>query len=59
MLRHAVLVPSETLFCCCPDFIYQIKLKAYGLVVLAFVVVMYPVACKSDLSWDDRFIFVR
>ena len=28
MFRHAVLVPCEPLFCCRPDFIYQIELKA-------------------------------
>ena len=58
MLRHAVLVPYEPLFCCRPDFIYQIKLKAYGLVVPSFVVVIYPVACESNLGWDDHFISV-
>ena len=59
MLRHAVLVPCKPLFCCRLNFIYQIKLKAYGLVVPAFIVVMYLVTYKSDLGWDDRFIFVR
>ena len=58
MPRHVVLVPCEPLFCCRSDFIYQIKLKAYGLVVPSFVVVFYPVACESDLDWDDRFISV-
>ena len=50
MLRHAVLVPCDPLFCCRLDFIYQIELKAYGLVIAAFVVVVYLVACKSDLG---------
>ena len=58
MLRYAVLVPCEPLFCCRPDFIYQIELKAYGLVVPSFIVVIYPVACESDLGWDDSFISV-
>ena len=58
MLRHAVLVPCEPLFCCRLDFIYQIELKAYGLVVPSFVVVIYLVACEFDLDWDDRFISV-
>ena len=31
MLRYVVLVPCEPLFCCRPDFIYQIELKAYAL----------------------------
>ena len=51
MLRHVILVPCEPLFCCRPDFIYQIELKAYGLVIPAFVMVVYPIACKSDFSW--------
>ena len=59
MLRHAVLVQCEPLFYCRPDFIYQIELKAYDLVVLSFVMVIYPVACKSDLGWDDYLILVR
>ena len=59
MLCHAVLVPCEPLFCYCPDFIYQIELKAYGLVVPAFIVVVYPIACKSDLGWDDCLISIR
>ena len=50
MLRYAVLVLCEPLFCCRPDFIYQIELKAYGLVVPSFVVVIYPVACESNLG---------
>ena len=58
MLRHAVLVPCEPLFCYRLDFIYQIELKAYGLVVPSFVVVIYPVACEFDLGWDERFIAV-
>ena len=58
MLCHAVLVPCEPLFCCRPDFIYQIELKAYGLVIPSFVVVIYPVACEFDLGWDDRLISV-
>ena len=59
MLRHAVLVPCKPLFCCRPDFFYQIELKAYGLIIPAFIVVMYLVACKSDLGWDDYFTFVH
>ena len=58
MLCHAVLVPCEPLFCYRPDFIYQIELKAYGLVIPCFIVVIYPVACEFDLNWDDCFIFV-
>ena len=58
MFRHAVLVLCEPLFCYRPYFIYQIELKAYGLVVPSFVVVIYPVACESDLGWDDHFISV-
>ena len=50
MFRHAILVLCEPLFCYRPDFIYQIKLKAYGLIVPCFVVVIYPIACESDLS---------
>ena len=50
MLCHAVLVLCEPLFYCRPDFIYQIKLKAYGLVVPSFVVVIYPIACESNLG---------
>ena len=59
MLHHVVLVLCEPLFCYRPNFIYQIEMKAYGLVILAFVVVMYPVACKSDLGWDDCLTSVR
>ena len=59
MLCHAVLVPCKPLFCCRPDFIYQIELKAYGLVVPAFIMVVYPIACKSDLGWDDCLISIR
>ena len=59
MLCHVVLVLCEPLFCCRLDFIYQIELKAYGLVIPTFVVVMYPVACKSNLGWDDCLISVR
>ena len=58
MLRHVVLVPCEPLFCYCPNFINQIELKAYGLVIPCFVVVIYPVACESDFGWDDRFISI-
>ena len=58
MLRHAVLVSCEPLFCYRLDFIYQIMLKAYGLVIPCFVVVIYPVACESDLGWDNRFISI-
>ena len=50
MLHHVVLVLCEPLFYCRPDFIYQIELKAYGLVVPSFVVVIYPVACESNLG---------
>ena len=50
MFCHAVLVPCEPLFFYRPNFIYQIKLKAYGFIVHAFIVVTYPVACKSDLG---------
>ena len=53
MLRYAVLVPCEPLFYCLPDFTYQIELKEYGLIIPAFIVVVYPIACKSDLGWDD------
>ena len=59
MLRHAILVSCEPLFYCRPDFIYQIELKAYGLVIPAFIVVVYPIACKSDLGWDDCLTSVR
>ena len=58
MFRHAVLVSCEPLFYYRPDFIYQIELKAYGLVVPSFVVVIYPLACEFDLGWDDLFISV-
>ena len=58
MLRYAVLVLCKPLFCYCPNFIYQIELKAYGLVIPCFVVVIYPVACESDFGWDDRFISI-
>ena len=59
VLHHAVLIPYEPLFCCRPDFVYQIELKKYSLFVLAFVMVVYPVTCKSDLDWDDCLISVR
>ena len=59
MLRHAILVSCEPLFYCRPDFIYQIELKAYGFIIPAFIVVVYPIACKSDLDWDDCLTFVR
>ena len=50
MLRYAVLVLCEPLFCYCPNFIYQIELKAYGLVIPCFVVVIYPVAYEFDFG---------
>ena len=59
VLHHAVLVPYEPLFCCLPDFVYQIELQTYGLVVPAFIMVVYPVAYKSDLDQDDCLISVR
>ena len=58
VLRHAILVPYKPLFCYRPDFVYQIKLKAYGFIVLAFVMIVYPVACKPNLGWDDCLISV-
>ena len=58
MLRYAVLLSCKPLFCYRPDFIYQIELKAYGLVIPYFVVVIYPVAYESDLGWDDHFISI-
>ena len=59
MFRHAVLVSCEPLFCCRPDFIYQIELKAYGLIIPTFIVVVYPVAYKSNLGWDDCLTSIR
>ena len=54
MLCHAVLVLCEPLFCCH----LEIELKVYSLVVPSFVMVIYLIACESDLGWDGNFISV-
>ena len=56
---HAVLVPSEPLFCCCSDLVHQVELQSHSLVVFVLIVVVHPEACEPNFSRDDRFASIR
>ena len=51
--RHEILIPCQPLLCCCPDFVHQVELKAYGLFVFILVVVLHLIACEPYFYWDD------
>ena len=53
VLGHEVLLQSEPLFSCRPDFVHQVKLQTHGLVVPRFIMIVHPIACESYLSWNN------
>ena len=50
---HEILIPHQSLLRCGADFIHQVELKAHGLLILIFVVVLHPIACEPYFYWDD------
>ena len=56
---HAVLVPSEPLFCYCSDLVYQVELQSHSLVNFVLIMVVHLVAYKPNFCRDDHFASIR
>ena len=53
VFRHEILIPRQSLLCYYTDFVDQIQLKANGLIILPFYVVLHSIACESYFRGDN------